>query len=396
MSKSRIKTMIIVFLDIRGIVHCEFVPQGQTVNSAFYLEVLRRLKRRIARVRTDIKDTVKLHHDNATSHTAFIITNFLARSNTPCGNPITHPLPRLPSTFHIGFTTEPVKVDRMTDDSNMQRMTEAGDEYFADALTNIQPHCEDLVSRLTDAIRGLAVPRVEEALISPFDGSYAASNFIQQLERTSERPQDDATLQTRLRTLLKVASGSLVACEVGVDEMEGRMDSYGQLGLFSNYHQEAAADSVVDSEVEITEAATTAGKKATASLNVPNLPVVVDVAVDRAVMEAATTPATTAEKLATVNMSFTNNTAEDGGQEENQRKSKKACYTCGEFGHKKDDCPKSGTQESGNEEESSDNEEEETPQKRKQAEDSEKEEVEAEEPPKKKSKKPKSKKKIAI
>ncbi|UYV69314.1 hypothetical protein LAZ67_6003231 [Cordylochernes scorpioides] len=65
MSKSRIKTMIIVFFDIRGIVHCE------------------RLKRRISRVRTDIKDTVKLHHDNATSHTAFIITNFLARSNTP-------------------------------------------------------------------------------------------------------------------------------------------------------------------------------------------------------------------------------------------------------------------------------------------------------------------------
>ncbi|UYV84494.1 hypothetical protein LAZ67_X002369 [Cordylochernes scorpioides] len=88
MSKSRIKTMIIVFFDIRGIVHCEFVPQGQTVNSAFYLEVLRRLKRRIARVRTDIKDTVKLYHDNATSHTAFIITNFLARSNTPV---IPHP-----------------------------------------------------------------------------------------------------------------------------------------------------------------------------------------------------------------------------------------------------------------------------------------------------------------
>ncbi|UYV67061.1 hypothetical protein LAZ67_4003788 [Cordylochernes scorpioides] len=102
MSKSRIKTMIIVFFDIRGIVHCEFVPQGQTVNSAFYLEVLRRLKRRIARVRTDIKDTVKLHHDNATSHTAFIITNFLAQSNTPTqerdekktlGNRGKHPTP---------------------------------------------------------------------------------------------------------------------------------------------------------------------------------------------------------------------------------------------------------------------------------------------------------------
>ncbi|GFV44532.1 mariner mos1 transposase [Trichonephila clavipes] len=88
MSKSRIKMMIIVFIDIRGIVHCEFVPQGQTVNSAFYLEVIRRLKRRIARVRADIKETVKLHRDNATSHTAFIITNFLARSNTPV---ILHP-----------------------------------------------------------------------------------------------------------------------------------------------------------------------------------------------------------------------------------------------------------------------------------------------------------------
>ncbi|UYV69994.1 hypothetical protein LAZ67_7001413 [Cordylochernes scorpioides] len=121
-----------------------------------------------------------------------------------CGNPITHPLPRLPSTFHIGFTTEPIKVDRMTEDGNMQRMTEAEDEYYADALTNMQPHCDELVSRLTDAIRGIAVPRVEETLISPLDGSHAANNFIQQLERTSEGPQDDATLQARLRTLLKV------------------------------------------------------------------------------------------------------------------------------------------------------------------------------------------------
>ncbi|UYV69758.1 hypothetical protein LAZ67_7000632 [Cordylochernes scorpioides] len=105
----------------------------------------------------------------------------------------------------------------MTEDSNMQRIAEAGNEYFADALTNMQPHCEDLVSRLTDAIRGIAVPRVEKALISPFDGSYAASNFIQQLERTSEGPQDDATLQTRLRTLLKVIV-AVYACGVDVEK----------------------------------------------------------------------------------------------------------------------------------------------------------------------------------
>ncbi|XP_026333857.1 protein GVQW3-like [Hyposmocoma kahamanoa] len=39
MSKSRVKYMLIVFFDVRGVVHHEFVPQGQTVNSAFYVEV---------------------------------------------------------------------------------------------------------------------------------------------------------------------------------------------------------------------------------------------------------------------------------------------------------------------------------------------------------------------
>jgi len=40
MSRSRVKTMIIVFFDSRGIVHKEFVPSGQTVNLAFYKDVL--------------------------------------------------------------------------------------------------------------------------------------------------------------------------------------------------------------------------------------------------------------------------------------------------------------------------------------------------------------------
>ena len=37
------KSMLIIFVDIRGIVHKEFVPPGQTVNGKFYCEVLRRL-----------------------------------------------------------------------------------------------------------------------------------------------------------------------------------------------------------------------------------------------------------------------------------------------------------------------------------------------------------------
>jgi histone-lysine N-methyltransferase SETMAR len=49
MSRSSTKTMLIVFFDICGIVHCEFVPQGQTVNKKFYCEVLRHLRENIRR-----------------------------------------------------------------------------------------------------------------------------------------------------------------------------------------------------------------------------------------------------------------------------------------------------------------------------------------------------------
>jgi len=42
-SKSKIKVMLMVFFDCHGIVHHEFTPEGQIVNAAFYVEVLKRL-----------------------------------------------------------------------------------------------------------------------------------------------------------------------------------------------------------------------------------------------------------------------------------------------------------------------------------------------------------------
>lgn len=75
--------MLIAFFGVTGIVHYEFVPPGQTVNAAYYQEVLKRLKRSVARKRRDIKDSWKLHHDNAPSHTAFIVTDYLVRVNVP-------------------------------------------------------------------------------------------------------------------------------------------------------------------------------------------------------------------------------------------------------------------------------------------------------------------------
>ncbi|XP_033229673.1 protein GVQW3-like [Belonocnema kinseyi] len=83
MSKNRIKAMLIVFFNVRSVVHFEFIPEGTTVTAKVYLEVLKRLKRRVARVRPDIKDNLRLHHDNAPSHTAFLVTDYLARCQTP-------------------------------------------------------------------------------------------------------------------------------------------------------------------------------------------------------------------------------------------------------------------------------------------------------------------------
>lgn len=70
MSKSKVKTMLIVFFDAKGVVHKEFLPQGQTVNAPYYVDVLERLRKRVIRVRKDITANWQLHHDNAPSHTS--------------------------------------------------------------------------------------------------------------------------------------------------------------------------------------------------------------------------------------------------------------------------------------------------------------------------------------
>ena len=70
MSKSKIKSTLICFFDSQGIVHTEFVPQGQTVNQFYYREILERLRKRVARVRPSIANNWMLHRDNAPCHMA--------------------------------------------------------------------------------------------------------------------------------------------------------------------------------------------------------------------------------------------------------------------------------------------------------------------------------------
>jgi hypothetical protein len=66
--KSNIKSILICFFDIDGIIHKEFVPSGQTINAKFYCGVLRRKRQDIWRTNNWV-----LHHDKATMHTALAV-----------------------------------------------------------------------------------------------------------------------------------------------------------------------------------------------------------------------------------------------------------------------------------------------------------------------------------
>jgi transposase len=51
------------------------------VNSGFYCDVLRRLRENVRRRRPELwrEQTLLLHHDNTSSHTSFLIQQFLAK-----------------------------------------------------------------------------------------------------------------------------------------------------------------------------------------------------------------------------------------------------------------------------------------------------------------------------
>jgi hypothetical protein len=81
-SRSKIKIMLIVFF-IRGVIHHEFVPQGQTVNATFYVEVLKHLREHVRCVRLELwaeKNWI-LHHDNAPPHSMLIVYEFFAKND---------------------------------------------------------------------------------------------------------------------------------------------------------------------------------------------------------------------------------------------------------------------------------------------------------------------------
>jgi hypothetical protein len=76
---------LIVFFDMEGIVHYEYVPQGKTVNQQSYLQVLKRLRLSVSRKSPQkrVAGVWALHHDNALAHKAHSIQVFLTSHGIP-------------------------------------------------------------------------------------------------------------------------------------------------------------------------------------------------------------------------------------------------------------------------------------------------------------------------
>ena len=73
--------MLVIFFDWQGVIHKEFVPEGETINAVYYKGVMERLLNRIRRVRPGMCESGEwfLLHNNAPSHNATIIKQFLAQ-----------------------------------------------------------------------------------------------------------------------------------------------------------------------------------------------------------------------------------------------------------------------------------------------------------------------------
>jgi hypothetical protein len=69
--KSKAKSMLTVFIDVKRILNKEFVLTHKTVNSAYYFDTLWRMHENVRRLRPELwkQKNLLLHHDNASSHT---------------------------------------------------------------------------------------------------------------------------------------------------------------------------------------------------------------------------------------------------------------------------------------------------------------------------------------
>ena len=78
---SKSKILLIAFFDQKGMVHHQFVPEGETVNQQFYQQVLIRLHNRVRRSRREMWNDKSwlFHNDNAPARKAISVRQLLVK-----------------------------------------------------------------------------------------------------------------------------------------------------------------------------------------------------------------------------------------------------------------------------------------------------------------------------
>jgi hypothetical protein len=79
--KSKVKSMLIILSEIKGIAHKEFVLAGQTVISAYYYGLLRRLSENVRRLRQELWRQIQLVVSSRQGTVTFFTKEFLAKNN---------------------------------------------------------------------------------------------------------------------------------------------------------------------------------------------------------------------------------------------------------------------------------------------------------------------------
>ena len=84
MSRSKMKMILVVFFDWKGIFKHEVVPRGQMVNKQLYEDILARLRDAVRKKRSEMweNQTWMLHHNNAPAHASLLILSYLAKHQT--------------------------------------------------------------------------------------------------------------------------------------------------------------------------------------------------------------------------------------------------------------------------------------------------------------------------
>ncbi len=101
--KSKVKTLLIVFFDAKGLLHHKFIPPGQTVTSIIYLAVMKRLMCRICQIRLEYRELGSwslLHETLPPAHTATLLTHYYAANQITV---LYHPHPNSSDLAAVNF-----------------------------------------------------------------------------------------------------------------------------------------------------------------------------------------------------------------------------------------------------------------------------------------------------